>query len=99
MDNSNNQNQSRFLIAAILSMVVLFGWSYFFSPTPPPTSNTNTSTSSNSAPSPAPTQATQASPDPDTAALATTPENTPNRTFTIKSPLYEVTLDSRGALA
>ena len=36
MENSgNNQNQSRFLIAAVLSMVVLFGWSYFFAPKKP----------------------------------------------------------------
>jgi hypothetical protein len=29
MDNSKQQNQSRFLIAAVLSMVFLFTWSYF----------------------------------------------------------------------
>ena len=95
MDNSNNQNQSRFLIAAILSMVVLFGWSYFFAPTPPPADpNANVATNTNAA-TPAPTQ----SPATETAPLATTPDTAPNRQITIKSPLYEVTLDSRGALA
>ncbi len=98
MDTSNNQNQSRFLVAAILSMVVLFGWSYFLSPTPPPVdpnaniaSNANTSATPTAAPAPAARQ--QAAP------VETTPDTTPNRQVTIKSPLYEVTLDSRGALA
>jgi YidC/Oxa1 family membrane protein insertase len=99
MDNSNNQNQSRFLIAAILSMVVLFGWSYFLAPTPPavdPNANiaANTAPASPSATQPVPAIAGQ----PETAAAAT-PDTTPNRQITIKSPLYEVTLDSKGALA
>ena len=100
MDNSNNQNQSRFLIAAVASMVVLFAWSYFFAPTPPANnSNTaaNTSEQANSAPAPAPTAAP--------AEQAAVPETVPaaglipNRTITIKSPLYEVKLDSKGAVA
>jgi YidC/Oxa1 family membrane protein insertase len=98
MDNSNNQNQSRFLIAAILSMVVLFGWSYFLAPTPPPpSSNANVTANSNSN---SPTPAQPAAPVIGlTETAATTPDTTPNRQITIKSPLYEVTLDSKGALA
>ncbi|CAN5411115.1 membrane protein insertase YidC [soil metagenome] len=101
MDNSNNQNQSRFLIAAILSMVVLFGWSYLFNPPPPPPADPNanvaSNTNTNNAPSPAaPAPVNQAPPE---TALQTTPDTTPNRQITIRSPLYEVTLDSRGALA
>lgn len=100
MDNSNNQNQSRFLIAAVASMVVLFAWSYFFAPTPPANnSNTaaNTSEQANSAPAPAPT----AAPAEQAAVPETVPaaDNVPNRTITIKSPLYEVKLDSKGAVA
>ena len=95
MDNSNNQNQSRFLIAAILSMVVLFGWSYFFAPTPPPADpNANVATNINAA-----APATAQTPATETAPLAETPDTIPNRQITIRSPLYEVTLDSRGALA
>lgn len=95
MDNSNNQNQSRFLIAAILSMVVLFGWSYFFAPTPPPADpNANLAANTNAA-TPAPSQA----PATETAPLTATPDTIPNRQISIKSPLYEVTLDSRGAIA
>lgn len=99
-NNSKSGNQSRFLIAAVLSMVILFGWSYVFAPkTPPANSNSdtasNTAANSNSAPSPS-VQPT-ATPQPDNAAV--TPDTTPNRTITIKSPLYEVTLDSKGAVA
>ncbi len=101
-NNSNPGNQSRFLIAAVLSMVILFGWSYFFAPTPPPAnsnSNTasNTTANANAASSPA-TQAT-ATPQTPPESAAVTPDTTPNRSVTIKSPLYEVILDSKGAVA
>ena len=101
MENQNNQSQYRFLIAAVLSMVVLFGWSYFFSPPKPATDNANTAANSNTAP-----VAAQATPAPAAAGpartstrdrIASTPDTTPNRTITIRSPLYEVTLDSKGA--
>jgi len=99
MENSNNpSNQSRFLIAAVLSMAILFGWSYFFAPKPPANSNSNAADNSNTAAAtatPAPTtQPTQAQP----VTAAVTPDTTPNRTITIKSPLYEVKLDSKGAV-
>ena len=98
MENPGNNNQTRFLIAAVLSMIVLFGYSYFFAPKRP-ADNVNANVAANTAqsatPQPAPT--TQ-SPQPQTAA-ETTPDTTPNRTITIKSPLYEVTLDSKGAVA
>ena len=100
MENpGNSSNQSRFLIAAVLSMVVLFGWSYFFAPKKP-ADNANVAANTNTAPSATPQPAPTAPPaqQPATTA-ATTPDSTPNRTITIKSPLYEVTLDSRGALA
>ena len=93
------QSQSRFLVAAVLSMIVLFGWQYFFS-SKKPTGDANTNVASNTAPAAtpqaAPTTQLQQTP-PETA--ATTPDTTPNRSITIKSPLYEVTIDSRGALA
>ena len=88
------------MIAAVLSMVVLFGWSYFFTPPKPPAETANTAANANSAP--VPTQATLNSPVPQQTApetAAATPDTTPNRQITIKSPLYEVKLDSKGALA
>ncbi len=86
------------MVAAVLSMVVLFGWSYFYAPTPKPADNVNVAANTNTA------QTTTAQPvatsQPQTQTTAEiTPDTTPNRTITIKSPLYEVTLDSRGALA
>ena len=102
MENQgNSSNQSRFLIAAVLSMAVLFGWSYFFAPKKPAdNANANVAANTNTAqpatPQPAPTaQAPQTQPQ----TAAVTPDTTPNRSITIKSPLYEVTLDSKGALA
>ncbi len=83
-------------------MVVLFGWSYFFAPKKPAeNANANVAANTNNpapaTPLPAPT-AQNPQTQPVTAAV-TTPDTTPNRTITIKSPLYEVTLDSKGALA
>ncbi len=93
MNNQDNQGQFRFLAAAALSMIVLFGWSYFYTPVKPP-DNTNTAVASN-----ANTEATPLPVAPSVTTAATTPDTTPNRTITIKSPLYEVTLDSKGAVA
>lgn len=95
MEGQSNQNQSRFLIAAVASMVVLFGWSYFFVPSKP-ADNSNTAQASNAntaQPTPAPQVEQPQQP------VAAVPDTTPSRSITIKSPLYEVTLDSRGAVA
>jgi len=76
-------------------MGVLFLWSYLFAPQKPQTDNANTAQVINTTNTPAPeVQPIQL---PQTA--QSTPDNTPNRQITIKSPLYEVTLDSKGALA
>jgi YidC/Oxa1 family membrane protein insertase len=88
------------MMAAVLSMVVLFGWSYFFAPTKP-ADNTNTATVANAnVATPAASPSSQPQPvAPVTAAASVVAETNPNRTVTIKSPLYEVTLDSKGAVA
>lgn len=106
MENQgNSSNQSRFLIAAVLSMAILFGWQYFFAPKPDPNANSNSNTAANAnvaanvaanQPAAQPTPATQ---QPVAAPVAGTPDAVPNRSITIKSPLYEVTFDSKGALA
>ncbi|HEY0426329.1 MAG TPA: membrane protein insertase YidC [Pyrinomonadaceae bacterium] len=101
MDNSKQQSQtSRFFIAAALSLAVLFGWSYFFAPKPKPVDNANTAQNvANTAETPV--QQVQSPPvqnqPPQT--VASTPDNTPNKIITIKTPLYEVKLDSKGAVA
>ena len=102
MENSNNTgNQSRFLIAAVLSMIVLFGWSYFYAPKKPAAddANSNTAAVNSSTPSNAQPQSTVAQvPAAQQQPATSTPDTTPNRTITIKAPLYEVKLDSRGAV-
>jgi len=95
MDNSKQQNQTRFLLAALLSMAVLFGWSYLFAPKKPQTDDANTAQVVNTTNTPTPEIPVNQPPQ----IVETTPDNTPNRQITIKSPLYEVTLDSKGALA
>lgn len=97
MENQgNSSSQSRFVIAAVLSMVILFGWSYFFTPTKPPGENANVA-NTNTAPAPAPSATTQ--PQPETAQVPVTQaEESPRREVTIKGSLFEVKLDSKGAL-
>ncbi len=98
MENPKQTNQSRFLTAAVLSFAVLFAWSYFFGPKPPENVNSNANTAANSQPTVAqtqPTPATEAAPAP----VPATPDSVANRVITIKSPLYEVKIDSKGAVA
>ncbi len=78
-------------------MVVLFGWSYFFAPKPP-AEDPNAATNTNTAQPQGATTAPQTQ-QPATEPVAATPDTTPNRSITIKTPLYEVTLDSKGAVA
>lgn len=98
METPGNSNQSRFLIAAAISMAVLFGWSYFFTPKPIDkpgvATNTNTNTAQIATPQTAPVGQ---SPLPE--AAASTADTTANRTITVRSSLYEVKLDSKGAVA
>lgn len=77
-------------------MVVLFAWSYLFTPTKP-ADNTNTAQLANAnTAQPAPSATVeQVQQQPSTAA----PNTSPSRTITVKSPLYEVALDSKGAVA
>jgi YidC/Oxa1 family membrane protein insertase len=86
-------------------MIVLLGWSYFYTPRKAPAddanANTNTAVNTNSATVPAqqPTAQVAQPQQQQQQQVASTPDAIPNRTITIRSPLYEVKLDSRGALA
>jgi YidC/Oxa1 family membrane protein insertase len=99
MSEDKQSTQQRFLIAAVLSLLVLTVWSYFFAPPKPPVANTNTaanvSTANTTATAPETPQPNPAS----QTAAATSPDNTPNRVITIKTPLYQAKIDSKGALA
>jgi YidC/Oxa1 family membrane protein insertase len=98
MDNTNNSsNQSRFVIAALLSMAILFGWSYFFSPQKP-VGNTNANVAVD-AQTPAATATNAPAPAATPIVASAAQDETPNRVVTIRSPLYEVKLDTKGAVA
>src|SRR5256714_9920579 len=102
--------QKRLLLAFVLSAAVLFGWTYFMgrlrpqqpdntnsaqqtaSASPSPSASASASVNHATTPTPQPAIATSAT-------VATTPDTTPHRTVTITTPLYEVKLDSKGAVA
>ncbi len=97
-DKNKQQNQSRFLLAAVLSLVVISVWGYFVKPevtdenaNTAQTEQTNSNTSS--------TPEAKETPEKKEEEIASTPDETKNRTVTIKTPLYEVKLDSKGAVA
>jgi YidC/Oxa1 family membrane protein insertase len=98
MENNGSSSQSRFIVAAALSAIVLFGWSYFFVPKKPAGDNANTNVAVNTAPAPVQTATPPPQPQPASTAPAT-PDTTPNKQIKITTPLYEVTLDSKGAVA
>src|SRR5215213_4574333 len=92
-------DQKRLLIAFVLSAVILFGWTYLFPPPANETQNANTSQPANTSPTPAPSQQpAQADAQPVLTAPAA-PDAVPQRTVIFETPLYTVTLDSRGATA
>ncbi len=79
-------------------MAVFFGWSYFFAPKKPLQDNANTAqVVDNNAATPTPEIAQN--PINQNQALVSTPDATANKSITIKTPLYQVKLDSKGALA
>ncbi|HNQ15249.1 MAG TPA: membrane protein insertase YidC, partial [Pyrinomonadaceae bacterium] len=98
MENSK-PNQSRFLTAVVLSFAVLFAWSYFFAPKPPPPdANANVAATNTQPTEQTPASSTpQATPAPTVAPV--TADSVPNRVITVKSSLYEVKIDSKGAVA
>jgi YidC/Oxa1 family membrane protein insertase len=96
MADNKQSVQSRFLLAVTLSLLVFLAWGYFFpGPKKEPAANTNSNVAANSAAPVANVPAVQPAP----IATNTTPDTTPNKTITIKTPLYQVKLDSKGALA
>jgi len=100
MQDNKQSSQTRFMLAAVLSLLVLTGYSYFYAP-PPPAVDENANTNANIAQTntevkkeedkkPAPEETPKEEAEVDEA---------PNKTVKIKTPLYEVTLDSKGAVA
>ncbi len=91
-------DQKRLLLAFVLSAVILFGWSYLFPPAQPePNANSSQPASTDS---PTPTPTSQPTPvDPQNVSSANATDNTPHRTLKIITPLYEIVIDGRGAVA
>ena len=88
--------QRRLLLALVISSAILFLWSYFYPVSPP--ANQHPGATPSPAASPAATQ--QA---PDTSTAQATPLPAPNvsaapqRTLTVRTPLYEAKFDTLGA--
>ena len=93
--------KQRFVIAILLSAVILFGWNLLFPIKTPQPSNTNSSTAQPSGSPVASPQPTAANTDPasQTESAPPAPDTVPARTITVTTPLYDVKLESRGAVA
>jgi YidC/Oxa1 family membrane protein insertase len=96
MSDNKQSTQFRFLLAATLSMAVLFGWTYFFPSKKTEQTNANTAQVVITA---TPTPEIQQSQLPQQQIIASAPDNSPSKEITIKTPLYQVKLDSKGAVA
>jgi YidC/Oxa1 family membrane protein insertase len=98
----------RFLLALLFSALILLGWSYLqrrYFPTPNPQETNNNSSATQQPPAGSPSltnpetaPAPGQQPAPLTQANASTPDTTPRRTISVSTLLYDVKLDSRGAV-
>lgn len=99
-------DKSRFVLAIIVSAAILFGWSLLF-PVKPPQQQSNTNSNSSAteqkaSPTTTPTETAAGNQDNQQAQGTGTeipPETTSPRKIKITTPLYNVMLDSRGAVA
>jgi YidC/Oxa1 family membrane protein insertase len=102
--------QKNFLLAIVISAVILFGWSYLFPPPKAPQQNNANTSAAQPSPSAsadaaqantavAPTPSAPGQPAPGSNTTPAPQDATSPRTITVKSPYYEVELDNRGAVA
>jgi YidC/Oxa1 family membrane protein insertase len=100
-------DKPRFVIALLLSAAVLFGWNLLFPvKTPPKQANTNSNTSAAAGQSPSPTAspaesaaASQNKPPVQGPSGEIPPDITGPKEIKVTTPLYDVVLDNRGAVA
>src|SRR5436853_6589072 len=90
--------QRRLLLAVVISAAILFGWSYFFPPRNPQQNANSPESASTAAPTPQPT-AQPTPPESQSTPSVSIPDTVSQRTLTVSTPLYEVEVDSRGAVA
>src|SRR5438552_13745776 len=103
------QQQQRFIVALVASAAVLILWNVLFPPVKPPQPNANANANNQAVAqsSPQPTSQATASTTPTPAQAAQSPAPSPGpapdkvqqRKLHITTPLYEVTFDTRGAVA
>ena len=86
--------QKRLLLASAISLAILILWSYFLPVKPPEQASTPSAT-----PSPQAAATNQPTPtaSPSQAVNSLPAEQSPERSFVVKTPLYEATFESRGA--
>jgi YidC/Oxa1 family membrane protein insertase len=96
--------QKRFLIALVLSAVILLGWSYFFVPRTPQqdakNAQLNTSPTELSQPiqPPAPSVTSLPGPTSGDAGAQVSSDAIAHQTLTVSTPLYKIVFDNRGAV-
>lgn len=88
--------QKRLLLALVLSSAILFLWSYFYPVPPPPKQNPGATPSPTASPT-APQAATSSTPAPAAAVQTSAVNIAPQRTLTIRTPLYDAKFDTLGA--
>jgi len=100
-DNNKQKNQTNFLLAAVLSLAVISIWGYFYAPNKSAEENANVD-QANSEQANSNTESTpevKKTPEPEKTEIVSTPDETENRTITIKTPLFKAKIDSKGAVA
>ena len=88
--------QKRLLLALIISSAILFLWSYFY-PVPPPTKQNAGATPSPTASATASQAATSSTPAPAVPVPTPNINAAPQRTLTVRTPLYDAKFDTLGA--
>ena len=88
--------QQRLLLALVLSLGILFLWTYFY-PTPAPKTQPQQGAAATPSPAAAPTASQTLPATASTATPSAAITQAPQRTITVKTDLYEVKFDTRGA--
>src|SRR6266850_7975215 len=89
--------QKRLIVALLISTAILFLWSYFV-PVKPPQPSPSPSPQATQQPTATPTSVSLSTPTPLPAGSPAAPVNAaPHRMLSIRTPLYEAKIDSRGA--
>src|SRR5215213_2369909 len=88
--------QKRLLLALVLSSAILFLWSYF-SPVAPPTQKPGATPSPSASPSATQTASSNNQPAPAAPVPAANVSAAPQRTITVRTPLYDAKFDTLGA--